>query len=144
MSPAHYTRIVLAERPETDILPSTFRKESVRYDFNPTGASSLVRVDHLSLDPAMRGWLRDTRSYLPPVKIGETMRAEGLGTVIQVGSDSKFKLGDIVKGTFGWTEYALMQDKHLTKIEFVQLALFVQLLLIISSEFRQLLMHWTH
>jgi len=64
----------------------------------------------------MRGWLRDTRSYLPPVQIGEVMRASGLGTVVKTGSGSKFEIGDIVQATVGWTEYAVMDDKHCTKI----------------------------
>lgn len=62
----------------------------------------LVRVDYISIDPAMRGWLNDTRSYIPPVQIGETMRAQGVGTVVKVHSnDGKFKVGDVVKAAFG-------------------------------------------
>ena len=41
----------------------------------------IVRVNKLSLDPAMRGWLNDAKSYVPPVAIGEVMRAIGVGTV---------------------------------------------------------------
>lgn len=52
----------------------------------------------------MRGWLNDVRSYLPPVKIGEVMRAGGLGRVVQSRSD-KYKVGDLVYGTLGWQEY---------------------------------------
>ena len=49
----------------------------------------------------MRGWLKDKRSYLPPVQIGEVMRAAGLGEVIEAGPGSKFQKGDIVDGVFG-------------------------------------------
>ena len=52
------------------------------------------------MDPAMRGWLNDRRSYVEPVKIGEIMRAAGLGTVVKSRSD-KFKEGDPVRGNFG-------------------------------------------
>lgn len=55
-------------------------------------------------DPAMRMWLVDTRSYLPPVQIGETMRANGLGRIVATRSD-RFKVGDLVHGTLGWQEY---------------------------------------
>jgi hypothetical protein len=44
------------------------------------------------------------------------MRATGLGTVVQTGKGSKFSDGDIVQGTFGWTEYAVMNDKQCEKI----------------------------
>ena len=42
----------------------------------------LVKILYLSLDPAMRGWMNDARSYIAPVDIGETMRAGGAGEVL--------------------------------------------------------------
>jgi hypothetical protein len=65
----------------------------------------------------MRGYIRDVRSYLPPVQIGETMRAFALGVVIEAGSGSKFKVGDYVSGSWGMTEFAVMKDKHLDKLD---------------------------
>lgn len=52
----------------------------------------------------MRMWLVDTRSYLPPVNVGEVMRAGGLGRIVESRSD-RFKVGDLVTGTLGWQEY---------------------------------------
>lgn len=52
----------------------------------------------------MRMWLVDTRSYIPPVKIGEVMRAAGLGRVVETRSD-RYKVGDLVHGLLGWQEY---------------------------------------
>ncbi|KAJ7127006.1 alcohol dehydrogenase [Mycena epipterygia] len=112
----HYKRIVLNSRPEGDIEPTTFRTETLPLDLKPGVREVLVQVTWLSLDPAMRGYIRDARSYLPPVKIGETMRAQGLGVVIQAGNDSVLKVGQLVSGPFGWTEFAVMQDKHVEKI----------------------------
>jgi len=97
MSPRHYTQIVLNERPIADITPTTFRIENVPFSLKPGAGEILVRVTWLSLDPAMRGWLRDTRSYLPPVQIGEVMRSLGLATVVQVGEGSKLQPGDVVQ-----------------------------------------------
>ncbi len=77
MLPERYTRIVLAERPETNIGPTTFRKETVAFDLKPGPGEALVRVDWLSLDPAMRGWIRDAVSYIEPVRIGAVMRSTG-------------------------------------------------------------------
>ncbi|OCH95354.1 NAD(P)-binding protein [Obba rivulosa] len=114
---ATYTRIVLAERPKQDITPTTFRREVKRLDLKPGKDEVLVQVQYLSLDPAMRGWLRDTRSYVPPVQIGEVMRAAGLGVVVEAGQDSGFAPGQTVSGTFGWTEYALLKAKHVKKAE---------------------------
>jgi NADPH-dependent curcumin reductase CurA len=58
----------------------------------------------LSLDPAMRGWMNEGKSYIPPVGIGEVMRAGGVGKVIASRND-KFAVGDYVSAGFGVQEY---------------------------------------
>lgn len=56
----------------------------------------------MSLDPAMRAWLNDTkRSYTAPVKLGEVMRSGGLGVVVKTGEGSTLSVGDDVYGTIG-------------------------------------------
>ena len=100
--PKHYTRIILAERPETNITPTTFRKEMVSFDLlKPGPGEILLRVDWVSLDPVMRTWLRDVRSYQPPVQIGAVMRSLGLGTVIEAGEGCELRPGDIVNTRTG-------------------------------------------
>jgi hypothetical protein len=96
MSTKHCTQIVLNERPVADITPTTFRIETVPVDFQPGTGEVLVQVNWLSLDPAMRFWLRDARSYIPPVQIGEVMRGSGLATVVKVGEGSGLQSGDAV------------------------------------------------
>ena len=64
----------------------------------------LVQVLALSLDPAMRGWMNDGKSYIPPVAIGEVMRAGGIGKVIASGH-AAFAVGDVVSCTPGVQEY---------------------------------------
>jgi len=109
MLPENYTRIVLAERPKTNIAPNTFRKERVAFDLKPGPGEVLVRVDWLSLDPAMRGWIRDTASYIEPVRIGAVIRSVGLGTVVEAGEGCELRPGDIVCGLTGWTDYAVLK-----------------------------------
>ncbi|KAG1886960.1 hypothetical protein F4604DRAFT_1224372 [Suillus subluteus] len=117
MSPNAFRQIVLRERPIADILPDTFESKTKAFDELHVGKSqALVQVTYLSLDPAMRGWIKDMRSYLPPVQIGAVMRSGGLGVVVSVGEGSKFQKGDLVSGMFGWTEYAVMDDKSIEKI----------------------------
>lgn len=65
----------------------------------------------------MRGWLNDTRSYVPPVQINEVMRAAGLAVVVEAGPNSKFSKGEILSGSFGWTEYVIMKDKAVQRIQ---------------------------
>ncbi len=62
----------------------------------------------------MRGWLRDARSYLPPVQIGEVMRAGGVGVVV-ASKFSGLSKGDEVSGTFGWQQYSRVPGKTVEK-----------------------------
>lgn len=67
-----YKRIVLNERPTGPIEPTTFRTvEANLEDLKPGPSQVVVKNSYISLDPAMRGWLNDARSYVPPVGIGE-------------------------------------------------------------------------
>lgn len=70
----------------------------------PADGTVLVKTLELSLDPAMRGWLNDGKSYIPPVGIGEVMRAGGIGRVI-ASKDPAFAPGDVVSGLLGVQEY---------------------------------------
>ncbi|MHB1271980.1 MAG: NADP-dependent oxidoreductase [Rhodanobacter sp.] len=69
----------------------------------------LVKVLYLSMDPTQRVWMRDIPQYLPPVAIGEVMRALGLGRVVASRS-SKYNEGDLVQGVTGWQDYLLLHE----------------------------------
>jgi hypothetical protein len=75
----------------------------------PADGQVLVKVLQLSLDPAMRGWMNEGRSYIPPVGIGEVMRAIGIGKVI-ASKNPAFAAGDHVSGGFGIQDYCLVKD----------------------------------
>lgn len=120
--PSQQTQIVLRERPTAAIKDSlgendsTYEKRTVPVpqESELKDGEVLVRVEYVSLDPAMRGWLRDARSYLPPVQIGEVMRAGGVGVIVA----SKFpglSKGDQVSGTLGWQQYARVPGKSVEK-----------------------------
>jgi NADPH-dependent curcumin reductase CurA len=82
----------------------------------PGEGQFLVRVDYLSLDPAMRGWMNAGRSYIPPVGIGEVMRAAGIGTVVASGHP-QFSDGDCVQGVFGVQRYAVSDGTGVTSVD---------------------------
>ena len=79
----------------------------------PADGQLLVKVLQLSLDPAMRGWMNEGRSYIPPVGIGEVMRAIGVGTVV-ASKHPQFTAGDLVSGGLGVQEYCLVADAKRT------------------------------
>ncbi|KAI0508802.1 hypothetical protein F5B22DRAFT_619671 [Xylaria bambusicola] len=112
-------KFVLAQRPKTHVVPGeTFRleKEPAPTADELKDGQVLLEVLYLSLDPAMRGWLNDTRSYLPPVQIGETMRGGTLSRVV-ASKSPKAKEGEIVNASIGWTEYKIVSDKEFEKLE---------------------------
>ena len=82
----------------------------------------LIKNLYVSLDPAMRGWLNEARSYIPPVKIGEVMRAGTIGEVIET-KNSKFKKGDILSGWGGVQQYSISDGKGYFKINPSQIPL---------------------
>ncbi|MEO8813858.1 MAG: NADP-dependent oxidoreductase [Mycobacterium sp.] len=83
---------------------------------NPAEGEFLVRVEYLSIDPAMRTWMNAGRSYVPPVEIGEVMRAGGIGRVID-SRHPDFAVGDEVFGTFGVQRYALSDGGGVTAVD---------------------------
>ncbi|MEZ0308347.1 MAG: NADP-dependent oxidoreductase, partial [Ramlibacter sp.] len=68
----------------------------------------------LSLDPAMRGWMNDAKSYIAPVGIGEVMRAGGIGKVV-ASQNPKFAVGDLVSATLGVQEYMLVAEDQVKR-----------------------------
>ncbi|GAB3543993.1 NADP-dependent oxidoreductase [Noviherbaspirillum agri] len=64
----------------------------------------LVKTLYLSLDPAMRGWMNEGKSYIRPVAIDEVMRAGGIGKVV-ASKSPKFAVGDYVSGSLGVQQF---------------------------------------
>lgn len=83
---------------------------------DPGPGEVLVKVLYLSLDPAMRGWMNEGRSYIEPVNIGDVMRAYGAGQVV-ASQNPAFSVGDHVTGAFGVQEYAFSDGKGLNKVD---------------------------
>ncbi|MGB3724096.1 MAG: NADP-dependent oxidoreductase, partial [Pacificimonas sp.] len=110
-----YKSMHLVSRPDGMVNPSDF--EAREGDVPAPGAGEvLVKVSHISLDPAMRGWMNDGKSYIPPVGIGEVMRAGGVGEVLESNADG-FQKGDWVSGSMGVQTHAVMPPAELTKID---------------------------
>jgi NADPH-dependent curcumin reductase CurA len=90
-----------------------YTEEPVR---DPAAGELVIKNLYISLDPAMRGWMNEGRSYIEPVKIGDVMRAGGVGRVI-ASQNPNFKAGDYVVGVLGVQEYAVSDGKGLTMVD---------------------------
>ena len=96
---------LLARRPHGMVTKDDFRyNESA---MPQAGAGEVVvKTRYLSFDPTQRGWMEDRPSYMPPVAIGEVMRASSIGEVIASNSPD-LQVGDVVQGMSGWQEYSV-------------------------------------
>jgi NADPH-dependent curcumin reductase CurA len=98
-------RIVLAERPKGMIDRTTTRLETTNRPDCGEG-EALIRVGTLSIDPTIRTWMNDAPGYLPPIGIGDVIRAGGAGVVTESRSD-RYAVGDVVFGMTGWQEWCV-------------------------------------
>ncbi|HUR88348.1 MAG TPA: NADP-dependent oxidoreductase [Ramlibacter sp.] len=80
----------------------------------PGEGAVLVKTRAISLDPAMRGWMNEGKSYIEPVGLGDVMRAGGIGEVI-ASKNPQFKEGDLVSVVTGAQEYALIEQAQMRK-----------------------------
>ena len=112
---------------------STLKNHQVRLASRPTGLPTranwsfteapvcepgpggvLVKTLYLSLDPAMRGWMNEGKSYIPPVEIGAVMRAGGIGQVI-ASNNPAFPVGDYVKASLDVQDYCLITQENIKR-----------------------------
>ena len=114
-------QVRLAKRPD-----AAATREHWNFTTEPVGQPDdggvLIKTLSLSLDPAMRGWLNDARSYIPPVAIGEVMRAGGIGRVT-ASKNPSFAVGDTVYGTLGVQEYMLIPQADIKRNGLVKIDL---------------------
>ena len=90
----------------------------------PADGGVVLKTLALSLDPAMRGWMNEGKSYIPPVGIDEVMRAGGVGQVI-ASKNEQFKVGDYVSATFGVQEYITIAKDEIKRNGLVKIDLSV-------------------
>ncbi|GAA1233166.1 NADP-dependent oxidoreductase [Kitasatospora nipponensis] len=115
MLSAQNRQIRLARRPVGEVRPEDWAHVT-EPAAAPAAGQFAGRTRFISLDPAMRGWLDDRPSYLPPVALGEVMRA---GSIIEVTESNHpdFAVGDLVAGTFGVQEHVVCDGRGTLRID---------------------------
>ncbi len=105
--------VILAERPKGDVEPGKTFKMQPQKKLNKDDlkdGQALVETIYLSLDPAMRMWLNDVRSYVPPVPVGGVMRGAVIARVV-ASKSSKYEVGCHLYAPCGWREQAVVEDQ---------------------------------
>ena len=115
MTETRNTEIHLTNRPVG--MPTMDNFEFVETSIpTPKENELLVRTLYLSVDPYMRGRMNDAKSYIPPFKLNEAISGGIVAEVVESKLED-FKQGDIVTGNFKWSEYSLVNEKEVRKID---------------------------
>ena len=114
MSETVNKQVLLVARPVGEIKDSDFKITEAPVP-KPSDGQVLVKTRYLSLDPAMRGWMNDSDSYIEPVQLGDVMRGSTIGEVLE-SNHPGFSTGDKVFGSNGWQAYAAVDGNTLTKL----------------------------
>ena len=101
-------QILLRRRPTGLVQPEDTELVSTPAP-EPAEGEALLRTTYVGLDAAARTWLNDQPGYLPPVQIGEVIRAAGIGEVVETRCDA-FKVGDVVTTLTGFQDYSIIRD----------------------------------
>lgn len=109
------TQVKLAARPVGNPQSTDFLLESSPVP-TPQEGEVLVKTLFVSMDPAMRGWMNEGKSYIRPIQIGEVFRAGTAGKIV-VSKNPNFEVGDYVTGNWGVQEYAVSLGKDLVKVD---------------------------
>ncbi|MGK7379647.1 NADP-dependent oxidoreductase [Planococcus sp. 1R117A] len=113
--PSKQREIHLANRPEG--LPSKEDFEFVELDMpSPEENQVLVRTLYLSVDPYMRGRMRDTKSYIAPFPLNKALIGGAVAEVVESRSEL-FKPGDVVTGYMKWAEYSMVKEEKIRKVD---------------------------
>jgi NADPH-dependent curcumin reductase CurA len=100
--------------------PGLFAREDFAIEDTPIAEPApgeiRIKVEVISLDPAMRGWVNESKSYAKPVGIGEVMRAYAAG-IVKASNHPNFAVSDAVQGLLGVQQYALSNGKELVKLD---------------------------
>jgi NADPH-dependent curcumin reductase CurA len=108
-------RFTLAARPVGMPKPTDFKyeEEDVR---EPRDGEMIVANKYISLDPAMRGWMNDAKSYVRPIGIGEVIRAGAIGEVVE-SRHPRFAVGAHLSGMFGIQAYAVSNGEGASVVD---------------------------
>ncbi len=110
------TQLILQKRPVGMPDADTWRLEQQPIP-EPKKGEVLVQHHYISLDPAMRGWMNEGKSYIPPVALGDVMRAGSIGMVVAANEHPSLRVGDCITGWGGVQQYTVTDGTHWHKVD---------------------------
>ena len=104
-------QILLKKRPVGVPTASDF-EDAIGTLPQPAEGEVLLKNLYLSIDPAIRGWMSDAKSYLPPIAIGAPVRSGTLSQIVESRVDD-WPVGQIVQALAAWESYTAVPASHL-------------------------------
>jgi NADPH-dependent curcumin reductase CurA len=98
-------RFLLVRRPDGEPVREDFAlsREAVP---KPPAGGIVVRNHFASLDPAQRGWMDAGESYMPPIALGDPVRATTVG-IVEASDNPDFGPGQWVMGLNALEDYSV-------------------------------------
>src|SRR6202158_5973089 len=106
-------QVLLMEKPAGKLGPEHFKMSKAAIP-EPKEGEVLLRVRYISLDAANRAWMHGA-TYRAAVEPNTVTAGRAIA---EVGSSGAPRLasGDIVCGDTGWQDYAVVPERHLTRM----------------------------
>jgi NADPH-dependent curcumin reductase CurA len=111
-------QVVLAKRPVGMVTESCFDTKEVAVPALGEG-EALLEVRYLGIDPTIRGWIDERGNYMPPVAIGEPVRSNGVGVVVETNNPDEYPMGRAFMHLTGWQQYCVVQSNPFPPITMV-------------------------
>lgn len=118
MTPRVNRQVVLAERPVGAVTESCFRMAEQPVPTLGEG-EALLEIRYLGIDPTIRGWLDERGNYMTGVAIGEPVRSNGVGVVVETNNPEEYPLGRAFMALTGWQEYCVLQSNPFPPVTMV-------------------------
>jgi NADPH-dependent curcumin reductase CurA len=111
-------QVVLAKRPVGMVTESCFETAEVEVPALGEG-EALLEVCYLGIDPTIRGWIDERGNYMAGVAIGEPVRSNGVGVVVETNNPDEYPLGRAFMHLTGWQQYCVVQSNPFPPITMV-------------------------
>jgi hypothetical protein len=108
-------QILLKSRPKGAPTLKNFEFKNVDKP-TPKDNEVLLKSLYVSVDPYLRGRMRDEKSYIPPFEVGKPVQSAIVAEVTE-SNHTDFKKGDYLTGMLDWAEYQAVGPKELRKVE---------------------------
>ncbi len=109
-------QLLFVKRPVGEAGPDTWNLVSNPVP-EPKEGEVVIKQHYVSLDPAMRGWMNDAKSYIAPMELGSVMRAGSVGEVVAANNHPEFKVGDFVSGNGGVQQFVATDGTGFYKVD---------------------------